>query len=161
MIVFRRIDHGFTIAGAIVLHLLLGAGAVGAGMYDEIHAWQRGIRDVVAYKLSQYEVEVVKDTPPPEPPKPEPEPEKAPEPKELPKEAPPPLPAEAAKIIAAEPSPNDPVDLTGGFVQGSGDTYVGGTTSSKGTSKAPVYNPAAANTGVARSEEHTSELQSR
>ena len=136
------------IVGAIVLHVIAGAGAVYVATFDEIWAWQRGIRDVIAYQLSQYEVEVIKEPPPPPPEevKPEPEPEKAP-PQAPPPEAAPPKPAEAGKILAADPNPNDPVDLTG-FVQGSGDTYAGGNTSSDGTSKKPVYNPAAAPTGV-------------
>ncbi|MBX3227651.1 MAG: energy transducer TonB [Labilithrix sp.] len=150
-----RVPTEVTIAGAIVLHLVIGAGAVGAGLYEDIASWQRGIRDVIAYQLQQYEVDVVKEPekpPEPEPekepePEPEPEPEKAPPPKEAPPEAPP-QPAEAANVLTSDPNPNEPVDLTGGFVTGSGNTYAGGSTSSQGTSKTAVYNPAAANTGV-------------
>jgi protein TonB len=143
-----------TVAAAIFLHVGVAAGATAAALFDEIFAWHRGIRDVVDYRLSQYEVDLVKETPPPPPP-PEPEPEKPPEPetpkplaKEPPPEAPPPQPAEAAKVLTSDPTPNDgPVDLTNSFVQGTGTEYKGGVTSSTGKS-GPVYNPAAANTGV-------------
>jgi protein TonB len=91
----------------------------------------------------EYEIE-----PPPPPPPPEPEPEKPPEP-EPPKEAPPPkaapapatppAAAQAAKVLTADPDPDAPVDLTGdGFVQGTGDTYAGGVTTTAGTSKSAV-----------------------
>ncbi|HVW24569.1 MAG TPA: energy transducer TonB [Polyangiaceae bacterium] len=86
--------------------------------------------------------------PPPPPPPPEPEPEKPPEP-EPPKEAPPPKAApapatpppaaQAAKVLTQDPDPDEPVDLTGdGFVQGTGDTYAGGVTTTSGTSKSAV-----------------------
>ena len=53
--------------------------------------------------------------------------------------APPPAPAQAGKVLTADPDPDEPVDLTGNtFVQGTGDTFVGGVTSSTGTSKTAV-----------------------
>lgn len=152
-----RIPLAVTIAGAILLHVGMAAGATAAALYDEIFTWQRGIRDVVGYRLSQYEVEIVREEEPPPPPPPvapEPEPEEAkPVAKEQPTpqpETPPPQPAEAAKVLTSDPTPDDdPLDLTkDGFVTGSGSTYAGGTTSSTGTSKTAVYNPAAAKTGV-------------
>lgn len=148
-----RVPGELMIAGAIGLHIVAGASALYIAAFDDIFGWQRGIRDEIAYALSQYEVDVIKEAPPPPEPEkaPEPEPEKAPPP---PKEAPPPeaappKPAEAGKVLTADPKPDEPVDLTGGFVQGSGDSYAGGSTSSDGTSKKAVYNPAAAATGVA------------
>lgn len=151
-----RVPSEWMVAGAIVLHLAGAGAAVGVGLYEDIHAWQRGIRDIVSYALSQYEMEVVKDTPPPPPPEPdkekppEPEPEKStPPPPQANPEAPPPPPTEAAKVLTAAPDPNEPVDLTGNtFVTGNGDTFKGGQTSTQGKGDKPVYNPAAAHTGV-------------
>lgn len=146
-----RIPGEALIAGAILLHVALGAGAIAVGLYEDIHAWQRGIRDVVSYALSQYEMDVVKETPPPppEPEKPpEPEPEKAPPPP-TPQNEPPPPPTEAAKVLTQEPKPDEPVDLTGNtFVTGNADSFKGGQSSTQGKGDKPVYNPAATNTGV-------------
>ena len=151
-----RIPVAVTVAVAVFLHVGMAAGATAASLFDEIFAWQKGIHDIVDYRLSQYEVDLVKE---PEP-EPEPEPEKEPEPEPEPEKpvvketpppeaAPPPQPAQAAKVLTSDPEPNEgPVDLTNTFVTGSGSTYAGGTTSSEGTSKTAVYNPAAANTGV-------------
>jgi len=152
-----RIPVAVTIAAAVFLHVGMAAGATAASLFEEIFAWQKLVHDVVDYRLSQYEMDIIKETPPPPPeevqPPPEPEPE--PEPvKPLAKETPPPeappKPAEAAKVLTSDPQPakEEPVDLTNSFVTGSGSTYAGGQTSSDGTSKTAVYNPAAANTGV-------------
>jgi periplasmic protein TonB len=144
-----RIPVAVTIAVAVFLHVGMAAGATAAALFDEIFAWQRGIRDVIAYRLSQYEMEVIKETPPPPPEEPKDEPkEEKPVIKENDPPPPPPQPAEAAKVLTAEADPNAPVDLTNSFVTGSGSTYAGGQTSSTGTNKTAVYNPAAANTGV-------------
>ncbi len=157
-----RIPVAVTVAAAVFLHVGVAAGATAAAMFEEIFAWQRGIRDVIAYRLSQYEIEIDKEPPPPEPepepepPPPEPEvkevkeppPEAKPVKEDTPQPEPPPQPAQAGKILASDPDPNEPVDLTDSFVQGSADTYAGGQTSSTGTSKKAIYNPAAANTGV-------------
>jgi periplasmic protein TonB len=146
-----RIPVAVTLAVAVFLHVGMGGGATAAAMFEDIFAWQRGVRDVIAYRLSQYEMEILKEPPPPPPveePKPEPE-----QPKPVVKDdtppPPPPTPAEAAKVLTADPDPNGKVeDLTNSFVTGSGSTYAGGTTSADGTSKTAVYNPAAAKTGV-------------
>ena len=144
-----RIPVAVTVGFAIVLHVGMAAGATAASLFDEIFAWHCAVRDVVSFRLSQYEMDIVKEPPPP----PEPEPEKPPEPvpaKPVVKEdvpPPPPTPAQAGKVITSDPNPNEPVDLTNAFVTGSG-TYAGGTTSSQGTSKTAVYNPAATPTGV-------------
>lgn len=151
-----RIPVTAAVAVAVFLHVGMAAGATAASLFDEIFAWHRGIRDVVDYRLSQYEMDILREEepPPPEPeeePKAEPEPEPTPQVKDPtpPPEAAPPQPAEAAKVLTADPTPSEgPVDLTDTFVTGSGSTYAGGTTSSEGTSKTAVYNPAAAPTGV-------------
>jgi periplasmic protein TonB len=95
-------------------------------------------------QLAPQEIEVMKDDPPPPPPAPE-ETAKPEEPppvvKPAPREAPPPAPApaQAAKVLAQEPDPNEPVDLTGNtIVQGNADSYAGGTTSGNGTSTRAV-----------------------
>ena len=89
------------------------------------------------------EIEVMRDEPPPPPPPPV-ETAKPEEPPPIAKAAPPPpppaaAPAQAAKVLAQEPDPNEPVDLTGNtFVQGNADAYAGGTTSANGTSTRAV-----------------------
>jgi periplasmic protein TonB len=86
----------------------------------------------------------------PEPPaaKPEPRPEK-PAPREAQPEPPAPAAAQAGRILAAEPDPEEPLDLTGTtFVQGNADHYVGGVTASKGTATQAVRNPGARPDGV-------------
>ena len=153
-----RIPVAVTVAVAVFLHVGMAAGATAASLFDEIFAWQKSIHEIIEYRLSSYEVDLVKEPepPPPEPgkePEPEPEPEKPvvkdPTPPPPQQEAAPPKPAEAAKVLTSDPKPDEgPVDLTNSFVQGTGSTYAGGSTSSEGTSKTAVYNPAAANTGV-------------
>jgi protein TonB len=102
---------------------------------------------VAAEVVPPQEIDVVKDDPPPPPPVPEaaepkPEPEAPPPPAvKAVHEAPPPpaAPAQAAKVLAQEPDPNEPVDLTGNtIVQGNADAYAGGTTAANGTSARPV-----------------------
>jgi protein TonB len=142
-----------TIWAAVILHAGMAAGATAAAHFGELFAWEREIREVISYRLSQYEVDLIKEAPPPPPPPPEepqPEPERElakPIPKDQPP-APPPPPAEAGKVLTSDPDPNAPVDLTNSFVTGDADQYRGGTSSAKGTSKTAIYNPAAANTGV-------------
>jgi hypothetical protein len=66
-------------------------------------------------------------------------PKEAPPPKAAALPATPPPAAEAGKVLAADPDPDEPVDLTGdGFVQGTGDTFAGGVTTSSGTSHTAV-----------------------
>lgn len=153
-----RLPLSVVVVLAILLHVGMAAGASAASLFDAFAAFQKLVRSSVDMRLAQYELDVAKEPPPPEPepekpPEPEakaePEPEKPAPKAENPPPAAPPQPAEAAKIMAAEPTPNEgPVDLTNSFVTGSGSTFAGGTTSSDGTSKKAVYNPAAASTGV-------------
>ncbi len=95
------------------------------------------------------EIDVIKEDQPPPPPPPEPEQPKsepvvAPPPRA--REAPPPpAPAQAAKVLAREPDPNEPVDLTANtIVQGTADSYAGGFTSATGTNANAVHTMPAA-----------------
>ncbi len=98
------------------------------------------------------EIDVVKEDPPPPPPQ---QPEAKPEPAAAPPRAmphepppPPPTPAQAAKVLAQEPDPNEPVDLTGNtIVQGNADAYAGGFTAGNGSNTHAV-NAMPAPTGV-------------
>ena len=86
--------------------------------------------------------DLAEPSPPPPPP-----PEDKPKPKEpvrrpaLPTEsAKPPPPAQAAAIIAQQPDPSTPLDLTGEtFVTGTGRAYAGGVTAATGTNTAAVH----------------------
>jgi protein TonB len=115
--------------------------------------WMGGFRGRVRERiLAEYQVDLEKEPPPQEEPKKEPEPEPEPEPvkpaaKEAPKEAAPPAPAQAGQILAAKEDPNAPVDMTNSFVQGTGDKFAGGNTTSNGTSTTAVTAKPAA-TGV-------------
>ncbi len=151
-----RIPVAVVVAFTIVFHAGVAGAGNAAALFSEIFAWNRALREVVQYKLSSYEIEVEKEKEP-EPPPPPPEEEKPPEdPRPVvkeanpPPEAPPqpPAAAEAAKVLAADPDPNEVVDMRDTIVQGTGDTYAGGQTASNGTSKTAVTNPAAAATGV-------------
>lgn len=158
----------FGIAAAIALH---GAGAMHAyAMPFEVQLWADGARATLRATLATtYDLEVDK-TPPPPPPEPpkeeEPEPPKEPDPptpapkpaptpkaesrpaKAAPSE-PAPAAAQAGKILAQEPDPNEPVDLTGqGFVSGNAETFAGGVTAASGTSKTAVRDPNARPDGV-------------
>lgn len=114
---------------------------------------------VLERSQASYDIELPEPPEPPPPPPPEPEKEepaaKAPEVKEAPApEAkagePPPAAAEAGKVLTQEPSPDEPVDLTGeGFVTGTSDRYAGGTTAASGTSKTAVKDPKARPGGAA------------
>jgi protein TonB len=136
---------------ALSLHAGAAAGAVQAAVLHAFGAWAQNVRTSIEARLLQtYEVETVKP-PEPEPPKEEPKEEEKPVVKDVPKDQPPPPPpeaAQAAKVLAQDPTPNEPLNFTDGFVQGTGTTYAGGNTANNGTSKSAVYNPLAAATGV-------------
>jgi protein TonB len=151
-----RMRTGFVIGlcGALLVHVAAASEAarVAAGMGN----WALDLRTSVhAYLAKIYEVDLV-EPPPPPPPPPEPEPEKeAPKPVAVErtaapqKDQPPPPPAQAGKILTQEPTPDEPVDLTGqGFVTGNADTYAGGVTANNGTSTMAVRNLNAALGGV-------------
>lgn len=103
-------------------------------------------------------VEVVRPRPlpavPSAPPAPEPPPPPPPKsetpPPPRPAAAPVPAAAQAGKILARKPSPQEPLDLTDqGFVTGNGDSYAGGVTTSAGTSKTAVTQRNARGAGAA------------
>lgn len=153
------------IAAAVALH---GAGAAQAYASPfELASWAGDARaQMQAILGTTYDLEVEKPPPPPppEPEKEEPEPPKeaeAPKPvapptpraepraKAVAKAEPAPAAAQAGKILTQEPSPDEPVDLTGqGFVTGNAETFAGGVTAAAGTSKTAVYDPNARPDGV-------------
>ncbi len=146
----------WAVAAAIIVHVAGGAQAY--ALASGTSRWARDLRRSVAAELrAEYEIDLLKPPPPPPPP-PEPEEEQHPAPTPQPKvvaptapkvAAPPPAPAQAGKIITKEPSPDEPVDLTGeGFVTGNSDSYAGGVTANNGTSVAPVRNLNAQPNGV-------------
>ena len=136
------------LAGALLVHV---AGASEAArLANGLGNWALDTRTAIhSYFSRLYEIELTTAPPPPPPPEPPPapEPEAA---KPLPLPAPPkaareheapPAPAQAGKILAQEPNPDEPVDLTGqGFVTGNAETYAGGVTASNGTSTTAVRN---------------------
>ena len=135
---------GFTSGSTLLL--------VGLMALTSVVAWIHTMRDRVAASTPE-EIDVMKeDTPPPPPPVAEPEtkPEPvAPPPRAREAPPPPPTPAQAAKVLAQEPDPNEPVDLTGNtIVQGNADTYAGGFTAGNGTN-ANAVRSAPSPTGVA------------
>jgi len=150
---FKR-GVAFGLAGALLVHV---AGAAQAARLSHgIGAWAVDMRvDIEKYLARIYDIEMVNAPPPPPPPAPTetaPEP-KAPPPKEAPRptphEAPRAAPAQAGKILTQEPTPDEPVDLTGmGFVTGTAETYAGGVTSNAGTSPTAVRNTKAGPDGV-------------
>ncbi len=127
---------GFTSGGTLLMVALMALVSVVAWL----HRVEAQMADAPA------EVDVLRDEAPPPPPPPaqaEPEhkAEVAPPPRATPHEPPPPppAPAQAGKVLTAEPDPNEPVDLTGNtIVTGNADSYAGGTTTANGTSATAV-----------------------
>jgi protein TonB len=144
-----RAERGF--ATCVILALLLHGSAVAraALISTDLLAFNQQVRMMVNNSIvATYDLDIPKPPEPvPEPPKDEPPPpppepvkEVAPvkaEKTEAPSPAP--QPAQAAAVLTKAPDPNEPVDLTGGFVNGTGTTYAGGVTSAKGTG-GPTYN---------------------
>ena len=155
----RLVQAGLT---ALVLHSAVAI----ARLSDlrELGDFARQVRASVRERFRQ-ELQVGLE-PEPEPPPPPPEPEAPPAEPEPPAakpeprlekpvpraaqpEPPAPAAAQAGRILAAEPDPDEPLDLTGTtFVQGNADHYVGGVTASKGTATQAVRNPGARPDGV-------------
>jgi periplasmic protein TonB len=77
---------------------------------------------------------VIPPPPPPEPPPPEP----SPQPRAALAAATPPPPAQAAAVLTQKEDPNAPVDLTDSVVVGTAETFVGGSTSTAGTTRRTV-----------------------
>jgi periplasmic protein TonB len=123
---------GFTSGGTLVFVALTALVLV--------VAWWHSLQLHIAAASKPEEIEILRDeTPPPPPPEATAEkPEIAP-PVAHPAahEPPPPVAAQAAKVLTAEPKPDEPVDLTGNtIVQGNSDTYSGGFTTATGTGTA-------------------------
>ncbi|MGD0526175.1 MAG: energy transducer TonB [Polyangiaceae bacterium] len=126
---------GFTSAGTVLLVWVMALAL--------LLAWWRATH-VSPLRETPEEIEIMKeDTPPPPPPpvvqenKPEPVPARV-TPHEAP--PPPPSPAQAAKVLTAEPKPDEPLDLTGNtIVTGNADTFAGGFTASNGTNPNAVH----------------------
>jgi protein TonB len=120
---------GFGSAGTLLMLWLMGL--------TLFVAWWRAAHTPVATTTSS-EIEIVREEPPPAPPPPPEEEAKQETPVARPvahEAPPPPAPAQAAKVLTAEPKPEEPVDLTGNtIIQGNADTYAGGFTTSNGTS---------------------------
>lgn len=151
-----RVPVSVLIAFTIVFHAGVAGAASAAALFNEIFAWNRAMRETVIFKLAQsYEVEVEKEKEKEKEPDPPP-PEEKEEPKPVIKEATPPpetppappAAAEAAKVLTADPDPNEPVDMTNTIVQGNADKYAGGQSANTGTSKTAVTNMAAQPNGV-------------
>jgi periplasmic protein TonB len=115
------------------------------GTEQSLESWATELALRVHELSKEQLVELAKPPPPPTPPPapPPPAPPSAREklaeaPRAAPRSAPQP-PAAAAAIVAAEPEPNAPLDLTGAtFVTGNADAYAGGVTSAAGTSRTAV-----------------------
>ncbi len=135
---------------ALVLHTGIAAGGYSIG--NGLDGFVNMLSSRIGEELAQtYEVEVEK---PPEPPPPEETKEKAPAPviKDVPRDTTPtnkepPTPAQASQILAQEPDPNTPVDMTEAFVQGAATSYAGGTTAANGTNKNAVDSPVVSASG--------------
>jgi protein TonB len=142
---------------AVSLHAGAAVGAVRAAVLHAFALWARDVSGMVAGHLAQtYDVDFIKPVEKPEEPPPPPPPEEKEPPKqlvkELPKDEPPPEPpaaAEAAKVLMQEPAKDEPVDLTGNtFLNGQGETALGGVTQIGGKATRPTNNVAAVATGV-------------
>jgi len=139
---------GFTSAGTLLLVWVMGLAL--------FVAWWRSTH-VTTLRDPTEEIEILKDdAPPPPPPIVEPENKPEPAPARLaPHEAPPPpaAPAQAAKVLAAESKPDEPLDLTGNtIVTGNADSFAGGFTAGNGTNPNAVHtapSPSGVPTGTA------------
>ncbi len=149
-------EHGLRamVVGILVALAVHGVAAIRtAYIHAELIAWVQQLAGSLDGDLTQT-IDIVPekvDPPPPPPPEqkddsPPPPPPPTPEAKDTP--PPPPAPAEAGKILAANPDNQAPLDLTNTFVQGTGDSYAGGVTQATGTSKVAVHTQAVSPRGV-------------
>lgn len=140
-----RAWFGFTSGGTILMAACLSLASV--------VAWMHTAKAEKPDKPD--EIDVSEEAPPPPPPPvataepaPEPKPAAAPPPRAAP-ESPPPAPAQAARVLAREPDPNEPVDLTGNtIVQGNAEAFAGGFTASNGTGTGAVHSLPSPTAGV-------------
>jgi protein TonB len=146
-VVFGVITPESRLAGLAAVAIALGShGALmlWASRFERsLESWSAAVAARVHAELSREQFVELAPTPAPPPPVDPPEPERAP-PKtravsRRPAEARPPPPAQAGKVVAREPNPNAPVDLSGEtFVVGSASTYAGGVTTPSGTNPVAV-----------------------
>jgi protein TonB len=141
----QRLAAGAAVVLAVYATAVLLAGEVGGAGASFAAELAARIHDAVA---AERDVDV-KLPPPPPPPAPAPEPPAARAPRAIARaRAPaahhaPAAPAQAGRIAAASDAP---LDFTGAaFVVGSGSTYAGGSTTARGTSRAPVTGAVAPN----------------
>ncbi len=141
------------VLGACLFH---GIFAIRIGyIHAELISWtETSLSRFVEQRMDRtIEVETIKPPEPEkqdEPPPPDPVKDDTPPPPVATNDPPPSAPpaaAQAGAILAADPDPNEPLDLTNSFVNGTGDRYAGGVTASQGTSTTAVRNVAAAATG--------------
>lgn len=162
----NAVRSGLTVGlvGALLSHMALGMEAYQMSEEAVVRSFATAVQVNLRERLKRTIDLDLEDPPPPpepEPPPPEPEPPppepvKAPPPPPAvkvpaaaPAPEPPPPAAQAGKVIAAEPDPNEVLDLTGNtIVTGSGDRYVGGVSASAGTGQKPIRNQGAAVNGV-------------
>jgi periplasmic protein TonB len=148
----------FGLVAALLFHGTAAARTIALPL--EFMRWSRDVGQRIHDRLWEtYDIDVFKAPPEPESPPPPPPEEAKPEPKEAPppvaraapKDEPPPPPpaaAQAGAVLTKAPDPNEPVDLTGGFVTGTGSSYAGGVTEQNGTSESAVYDRNARAGGV-------------
>lgn len=151
------------LVGALLSHASLGAEAYQMSESASVRSFVAAVQVNLRERLKRtIDLELEEPEPPPEP-EPEPEPAPPPEPEPVkpvvppapavkaptqPVEPPPPA-AQAGKVLAAEPDPAEPLDLTGNtFVTGNGDRYVGGITAASGTGQKATYDKGARAGGV-------------
>ena len=143
---------------AVVLHLgVVGYGIAVTWLHDLRLAVEQNQASLHEYLWRTYDVEVVKpkDAPPPPPPPPEPPPPepapvaKAPvlKPVDDPYKDVAPTPAKAAKVLTAEPKPDEPVNFDNTIVSGDGNA-LGGMQSQAGNGNKVTFSKAASNNGT-------------
>jgi protein TonB len=141
-------EHRLPMLVAMLVALAIHVAMVVWALHSErsLESWSAAVAARVHAELSREQfVELAKPPPPPPPPpeqKPPPPPPTLPKARAVHRDPPthrPPPPAQAGNIIAREPNPNAPADLTGEpFVTGTASTYAGGVTTSSGTNPVAV-----------------------
>ncbi len=126
---------------AVAIHVSVLAWAVHSER--SLESWSAAVAARVHAELSREQfVELAKPPPPPPPTEQKPPKPSLPKARAVHRGPPtqrPPPPAQAGNIIAREPNPNAPADLTGEtFVTGTASTYAGGVTASRGTNPVAV-----------------------
>ena len=154
----ERSSQRFWVSFVLTVALYTALGVRGLVMSTGLGGFAEGVLAILQKAHhAEFEIEPPPPPPPPPPTTPEPEPEvpkEAPPPRAMAAPQAPPAAAEAGKVLTADPDPDEPVDLTGnGFVQGTGDTFAGGVTTSDGTSHTAVRNLQAAGSATAAAPE--------